>query len=85
MQTNGDFIMTTKLERNWWFLLPVTGLAAALTAYLMDSAGLARPYTVAQWVLYGVCFGGLQRGFSFVGWLLVLFLSPSSKALERTR
>jgi len=26
--------MTTKLERNWWFLLPVTGLAAALTAYL---------------------------------------------------
>jgi hypothetical protein len=40
---------------------------------------------LAQWALYVLCYIGLQRGFSFAGWLLVLCLSPSSKALERTR
>jgi hypothetical protein len=77
--------MTSRLERKWWFAAPAGALAAIVTAYVMASAGIPRPYNLAQWALYVLCYIGLQRGFSFAGWLLVLCLSPSSKALERTR
>ena len=77
--------MTSKLERKWWFALPVGALAAILTLHFVNSAGIEHPYNFSQWVLYFLCFTGLQRGLSFVGWLLVLILSPQSKALERTK
>jgi hypothetical protein len=78
-------VMTSRLERKWWFAAPACALAAIVTAYLMESAGIPRPVNFAQWTLYLMCFAGLQRGFSFAGWLLVLCLSPANKALERTR
>ena len=77
--------MTSKLERKWWFVVPTTALATMATAYLMERAGIPRPYHAAQWTLWILGFAGLQRGLSFAGWLLVLCLSPSDKALERTR
>jgi hypothetical protein len=77
--------MTSRLERKWWFAAPTGALAVIVTVYLLDSAGIRSPYNFAQWTLYFMCFAGLQRGFSFAGWLLVLCLSPSNKALERTR
>jgi hypothetical protein len=75
----------TKLERKWWFVGTVAAVAAIVAAHLMNRAGILQPYNFAQWTLYILCLVGLQRGFSFVGWLLVLCLSPSSKALERTK
>jgi len=51
----------------------------------MQRSGMARPGNPAQYVLYFFCFVGLQRGLSFLGWLLVLLLSPADEAIQRTR
>ena len=77
--------MQSKLERKWWFLLPVSALAAFLTAYFMDSAEIIRPYNFSKWVVYALCSGGLQRGLSFVAWLIVLVMTPSNAVRERLR
>lgn len=77
--------MQSKLERKWWFLLPVSTLAAFLTAYFMDSAEISRPYHFSQWVIYALCFAGLQRGLSFIAWLVILGASPSDRVRERMR
>lgn len=77
--------MTSRLERKWWFAAPISALAVVATMYLMANAGIAHPDSVSRWALYALCFAGLQRGLSFVAWLLVLLLSPSHKALERAR
>ena len=75
--------MTSKLERQWWFSLPVVALSVLLTVWLMDSAGMPHAANFAQSVLYAVCFVGFQRGVSFAGFLLVLCFAPSNALLER--
>jgi len=77
--------MKSKLEQTWWFQLPVCALAAFLTSYVMESAGIAHPYHVSGWVIYALCFAGLQRGLSFAAWLVVLGLTPADKVLARTK
>jgi type II secretory pathway component PulF len=77
--------MTSRLERKWWFAIPVSAIAAVLTLFIVNHAGIRQPYSFSQWVLFVLAFGGLQRGISLVGWLLVLALSPADKVLERTR
>jgi hypothetical protein len=77
--------MQSKLERKWWFLLPASTLAAFLTVYFMDGAEISRPYNFSQWVIYALCFAGLQRGLSFVAWLVMLGVSPSEGVRERMR
>jgi hypothetical protein len=77
-------MITSRLERTWWFIAIVSALAFVSAAGLMQAAGLPFPYTgVAQWVLHGLCFFAFQRGYSHAGWLLVLVLVPSSPMLER--
>lgn len=77
-------MITSRLERTWWFIAIVTALAFVSAAGLMRAAGLLFPYTgVAQWALHAMCFFAFQRGFSHAGWLLVLVLTPSSPMLER--
>lgn len=77
--------MESKLERKWWFSLPITALAGFLTVYIMADAGIARHYNFSQWVLYLLCFAGLQRGLSFVAWLIVLSVSPLDGIRERMK
>lgn len=77
--------MASKLERKWWFALQVGALAAILTLHFVSSAGIAYPFNFSQWVLFFLSFTALQHGLSLVGWLLVFFLSPQSKAVERTK
>jgi hypothetical protein len=77
--------MTSKLERQWWYSLPIGALAAILTLYVLRSAGIKHPYTASQWLLYMMCFIGFQRGISFIGWLVVFSVSPRNKMLENTR
>lgn len=77
--------MQSKLERKWWFLLPVSALAAFLAAYFMNGAEISRPYNFSQWVIYALCFAGLQRGLSFLAWLVVLLVSPSDVVRDRLR
>jgi hypothetical protein len=75
----------TKLERKWWFAGPVATLAVIVTRYLMDSVGIQHRIGWAELAIFILCVVGLQRTFSVLGWLLVLFLSPADKAIERTR
>lgn len=77
--------MPSRLERTWWFIAPVSALAVILTMYVMRSAGIVYPYNIAQWILYILCSVGLQRGLSFTGWLLALWVAPSSELLKSTR
>lgn len=77
--------MISKLDRTWWFAMPISFLAAFLTLYVVSSAGIAQPYSFSQWFLYFMCFLGIHRGLSFLGWLLVVLMAPQSKVLERTK
>jgi hypothetical protein len=40
-------------------------------------------YSAAQWAVWFLCFMGLQRCFSFLGWLVVLVVSPRTITSER--
>lgn len=75
----------TRLERKWWFAGPVAMLAVIMTRYLMDSVGIQHQVGFAQMAIFILCVAGLQRAFSLLGWLLVLFLSPADRVIERTR
>lgn len=68
----------TRLERKWWFSGPAAALAVTAATYLMNSAGIAHPYNVAQWLLFWICIAGLQRVFVFLGWLAMLCVSPAT-------
>lgn len=75
----------SELEKKWWFSAVVGALAALTTVFLMSAAGLFPfEYTVAQWVVWFLCFVGLRRCFSFLGWLTVLIVSPRTIKMERT-
>ena len=77
--------MTSRLEQKWWFALPVAALSVVLTQQCMRGAGIASPYNFSQWLLYFLCFVGLQRAFSFAGWLLLLGFAPHSTLLQAAR
>lgn len=77
----------SKLETTWWFSLPVSLAGMLLALFITSQAGFPGPadFSGAQWILYLVLAFGLQRCFSFLGWLLVLMVLPSTAAPERTR
>ena len=77
--------MKSKLERTWWFALPVGVLAGFLTIVLLTRSGITNPYTNPQWILFAITFAGLQRALSFMGWLFVCCFSPAGNVVERTR
>jgi hypothetical protein len=74
--------MNSKLERKWWFVASTFALAIIGTNYLMEAAGIPRPHNFSQWTVNFFCLVGLQRIFSFAGWLLILLISPSYKAAK---
>lgn len=78
-------IKASRLERQWWFIAPACALAAFLTVLTMNEAGIPHPYNTAQWLLYFLCFSGIHRAASFLGWLAVLCLAPKSRLLESGR
>ena len=74
----------SKLERKWWFVSIVCVLTTLSTIGLLNAAGLPPfRYSAAQWAVWFLCFVGLQRSFSFLGWLAVLAISPRTIAAER--
>ncbi|WP_306393133.1 hypothetical protein [Telluria beijingensis] len=75
----------SELERKWWFSAIVGVLAALATMYLMSAAGLPPfDYDVAQWAVWFLCFEGLRRCFSLLGWTAVLIVAPKVITVERT-
>lgn len=75
----------SRLETRWWFSLPVTMFSVLLALFITGQAGFPElsGFNGAQWILYIVLMVGLQRCFSFFGWLLVLMVLPSAAAPER--
>lgn len=72
----------SKLEKKWWFAGPVAGISAVLAILLMQGAGLWMPQGAAQWLVYLLCFVGIQRSVALVGWLLFLIAAPRHDALS---
>jgi hypothetical protein len=68
------------LEKKLPFAIPVCVCTVLTTMAIMDAAGIgAIPgQNVAQMVLYFFCFFGVSRAYSFLGWLLVLWISPAT-------
>lgn len=74
----------SELEKKWWFVLVVGFLTFLSTIGLLYAAGMPPfEYSPAQWVVWFLCYMGLQRCFSFVGWLAVLVISPKTIKAER--
>ncbi|WP_137172377.1 hypothetical protein [Massilia sp. HP4] len=74
----------SELERKWWFQSIVSILTMASTIGLLYAAGLPPfRYSAAQWGVWFFCFVGLQRLFSFLGWMTVLIVSPKTITAER--
>lgn len=74
----------SELERKWWFVLAVSFLTTFSTIGLLYAAELPPfEYSAAQWAIWFLCFMGLQRCFSFLGWLAVLLISPKTIKVER--
>lgn len=75
----------SELEKKWWFSAAVGALAAFTTVFLMSAAGMPTfEYSAAQWAVWFLCFVGLRRCFSFLGWLTVLIVVPRMITVERT-
>lgn len=72
----------SQLERKWWFILPVSLLSTMLTMFLTHGAGIWPAEGLAQWIVYCFCLLGIWKSVSFVGWLIVLFAKPASRALD---
>lgn len=77
--------MKSKLEREWWFSIPVLVLAGLASWYLFKASGLPAPYNFAGAAIYMLCSVALQQGFSLLGWMLVALLSPADKVRGLTR
>lgn len=72
----------SKLEKKWWFILPVSLLSAMLASLLTRSAGIWPADGAAQWLVYFLCLAALWKTISFLGYLIILFAAPTSKALD---
>lgn len=75
-------ILGTRLRQTWWFVGIVAMVSSLLTNLVVRAAGMPSPESLAQWVVYALCFVGFWRCFDFLGWLAVLVIAPSSKLLE---
>lgn len=76
----------SRLETTWWFSMLVTVASTLLALFITSQAGFPglADLNPSQWILFLVLAFGLQRCFSFLGWLLVLMVLPSTAAPERT-
>lgn len=65
-----------RIERKWWFALPVMLLAMLATLCLLNYAQLPRTDSLAWFVIFSLCCVPLQRVLSFFAWLVLLWLAP---------
>lgn len=74
--------MKSKLERKWWFAVPVLALSVVCTLWLLRGAGIGHPEAAPQWLVYFLCLFGFQQVFGFLGWFGMVLLAPRSRALD---
>lgn len=73
--------MESKLERKWWFFIPVLLISIFLTQLIFDMAGVQSPDGLAGKVLHFFCVLGFWRCLSFLGWMGVVLVAPKAKVL----
>ncbi|RZI99022.1 MAG: hypothetical protein EOP39_25815 [Rubrivivax sp.] len=66
----------SKLERQWWFWVPVSVVGVALALVLFRSAGFTVDDSPAAVVVFALTAGTLHRLVSFLLWLAFLAVSP---------
>lgn len=68
------------LEKKLPFIAAVSVCTVLTTMAIMSAAGMPpmAGFNLAQFVLYFFCFFGVWRAYSFLGWLLVLWISPGT-------
>jgi hypothetical protein len=73
------------IEKKWPFVVIVAVCTVLTTMYIMQAAGMPSMTgeNLAQGVLYFFCFFGVWRVYSFLGWLLVLWISPKTAGALR--
>ncbi len=74
--------MPKNLQKQWWFMFPVTFLSGYAAFLLVQAAGIGGLQTVAQMLVFALCFAALRFGLQFVVWLaIVAFLPKLAKSV----
>jgi len=73
------------IEKKWPFVAINAVCTVLTTMYIMGAAGMPSMTgeNLAQGILYFFCFFGVHRTYSFLGWLLVLWISPKMAGAVR--
>ena len=66
----------SKLEQKWWFRFLIVMLASMCTVLLMRTAGLVPSMQLANLLIVILCVLSLSKIFSFILWILILFINP---------
>jgi uncharacterized membrane protein len=66
----------SKLEQKWWFRFPILMLALMCTHLIMHAAGLVPSMQLANLLIVILCVLSLSKIFSFILWILILFINP---------
>jgi hypothetical protein len=74
--------MPKNLQKQWWFMFPVTFLSGYAAFLLVQAAGIGGLQSVAQMLVFALCFAALRFGLQFVAWLaIVAFLPKLAKSV----
>lgn len=72
----------SKLEKQWWFVGPVSFVTAVTTISLLMSAGIWPIAGAAQWLVSMICTFFTYRVLSVVGRAVAIFAFPKSTLLD---
>jgi hypothetical protein len=74
--------MPKNLQKQWWFMFPVTFISGYAAFLLVQAAGIGGLETVSQMLVFALCFAALRAGLQFVSWLaIVAFLPKLAKSV----
>jgi hypothetical protein len=74
--------MPKNLQKQWWFMFPVTFISGYAAFLLVQAAGIGGLETVSQMLVFALCFAALRVGLQFATWLaIVAFLPKLAKSV----
>jgi hypothetical protein len=74
--------MPKNLQRQWWFMFPITFISGYAAYLLVSAAGIGGLETLAQMLVFALCFAALRTGLQFISWLgIVAFLPKLAKSV----
>ena len=74
--------MLKNLQKQWWFMFPVTFISGYGAYLLVSAAGIGGLETISQMLVFALCFAALRTGLQFISWLgIVAFLPKLAKSV----